>query len=158
MSLAQLTLKNIRQTQQHPFHVLTSSKLPLFMSLFAGSTALIFVAKLHDINYAASFNYSLVTSQIFAPFFETGNLTYLSIDILILYFLTFAVITMGAWSYNLIKESTAQGHHTLRVQLALKYGMLLFLVSEAMLFFHFFEVFFTAAYPRLLVLALCGPL
>jgi len=142
MSLAQLTLKNIRQTQQHPFHVLTSSKLPLFMSLFAGSTALIFVAKLHDINYAASFNYSLVTSQIFAPFFETGNLTYLSIDILILYFLTFAVITMGAWSYNLIKESTAQGHHTLRVQLALKYGMLLFLVSEAMLFFPFFWSFF----------------
>jgi len=142
MSLAQLTLKNIRQTQQHPFHVLTSSKLPLFMSLFAGSTALIFVAKLHDINYAASFNYSLVTSQIFAPFFETGNLTYLSVDILILYFLTFAVITMGAWSYNLIKESTAQGHHTLRVQLALKYGMLLFLVSEAMLFFPFFWSFF----------------
>jgi len=142
MSLAQLTLKNIRQTQQHPFHVLTSSKLPLFMSLFAGSTALIFVAKLHDINYAASFNYSLVTSQIFAPFFEAGNLTYLSVDILILYFLTFAVITMGAWSYNLIKESTAQGHHTLRVQLALKYGMLLFLVSEAMLFFPFFWSFF----------------
>jgi hypothetical protein len=138
MSLAQLKLENIRQTQQHPFHVLTSSKLPLFMSLFAGSTALIFVAKLHDINYAGSFNYSLVASQIFAPFFEVDNLTYLSIDILILYFLTFAVITMGAWSYNLIKESTAQGHHTLRVQLALKYGMLLFLVSEAMLFFPFF--------------------
>jgi hypothetical protein len=134
----QLKLKNIKQLQQHPFHVLTSSKLPLFMSFFAGSTALIFIAKLHDIHYTTSFNYSLIASQVLEPFFEINNLTYLSIDILILYFLTFAVITMGAWSYNLIKESTKEGHHTLRVQLALKYGMLLFLVSEAMLFFPFF--------------------
>lgn len=66
------------------------------MSIFAGSTALIFIAKLHDINYAASFNYSLIAAQIFAPFFEVGNLTYLSVDILILYFMAFAVMTMGA--------------------------------------------------------------
>jgi cytochrome c oxidase subunit 3 len=49
---------------------------------------------------------------------------------------------MWAWSINLFKESTKEGHHTLRVQLALKYGMLLFLVSEAMLFFPFFWAFF----------------
>ena len=138
-------LKNIKQTQQHPFHVLTSSKLPLFMALFAGSTALIFIAKLHNVSYAASFGYSLVASQLLAPFFEVENLSYMSIDILILYFLAFSVITMGAWSYNLIKESTREGHHTLRVQLALKYGMLLFLVSEAMLFFPFFWSFFHGA-------------
>lgn len=133
-----LQIKNIKQTQQHPFHVLTSSKLPLFMSLFAGSTALIFVAKLHDISYAASHGYSLIATQLLAPFFEVGNLSYLSIDVLILYFLAFSLLTMGAWSYSLIKESTVEGHHTIRVQLALKYGMLLFLVSEAMLFFPFF--------------------
>jgi len=142
---SQLKLPNIKQLQQHPFHVLTSSKLPLFMSLFAGSTALIFIAKLHDISYATSFNYSLVATQVLEPFFEANNLSYLSIDVLILYFLAFAVITMGAWSYNLINESTKEGHHTLRVQLALKYGMLLFLVSEAMLFFPFFWSFFHGA-------------
>lgn len=141
----QLKLPNIKQLQQHPFHVLTSSKLPLFMSLFAGSTALIFIAKLHDISGATSFSYSVIAAQILEPFFETSNLSYLSIDVLILYCLTFAVITMGAWSYNLIKESTKEGHHTLRVQLALKYGMLLFLVSEAMLFFPFFWSFFHGA-------------
>lgn len=43
---------------------------------------------------------------------------------------------------NLFKEAGVGGHHTVRVQLALKYGMLLFLVSEAMLFFPFFWAFF----------------
>lgn len=140
-----LTLENIKLVQQHPFHVLTSSRLPMFMSFFAGITALVFIAKLHDIGYIASFNYSLIASQILAPFFEIDNLYYLSIDILIMYLLIFSILTMAAWSYNLIKESTKEGHHTLRVQLALKYGMLLFLVSEAMLLFPFFWSFFHGA-------------
>jgi hypothetical protein len=96
MTSAILQIKNIKQTQQHPFHVLTNSKLPLLLSIFAGSTALIFIAKLHDINYTSSFNYSLVAAQIFSPFFEVDNLAYLSVDTLILYFMAFAVMTMGA--------------------------------------------------------------
>ena len=134
-----LQLKNIKRTQQHPFHVLTSSKLPLFMSIFVGSIALIFVAKLHNVDYITSFDYSIVASQIFSPLFEiAGGLYYLPVDVFILYLLWAVLITMAGWSYNLIKESTKEGRHTLRVQLALKYGMLLFLVSEAMLFFPFF--------------------
>jgi len=93
-----LRLKNIKQTQQHPFHVLTSSKLPLFISIFAGSTALIFVTKLHGINYESSLGYSLVAAQLLAPFFEAGNLSYyLSVDVLILYFLAFSLIIVAAW-------------------------------------------------------------
>jgi heme/copper-type cytochrome/quinol oxidase subunit 3 len=52
---------------------------------------------------------------------------------------------MWSWSLTLFKESTKEGHHTLRVQTGLKYGMLLFLVSEAMLFFPFFWAFFHGA-------------
>lgn len=141
----QLRLVNILQTQRHPFHVLSSSKLPIFMSFFAGSTALLFVAKLHGINYAASLTYSLVASQILAPFFEVSGLSSLSINALLLCFIALGVATMGAWAYNLILEAN-QGHHTLRVQLAFKYGMLLFLVSEAMLFFPFFWSFFHGAF------------
>jgi hypothetical protein len=137
MTTTQLRLVNILQTQRHPFHVLTSSKLPILMSFFAGSTALLFVAKLHGVNYAASLSYSLVASQILAPFFEVSGLSSLSINALLLCFVALGVVTMGAWAYNLIIEAN-QGHHTLRVQLAFKYGMLLFLVSEAMLFFPFF--------------------
>jgi hypothetical protein len=68
----------------------------MFMSLFAGSTALIFIAKLHAISYADSFGYSLIASQLLAPFFEVGNLTYASIDILIIFSLVCATIVMGA--------------------------------------------------------------
>lgn len=135
-------LYNTKQTQFHPFHVLTSSKLPIFIATFAGLLALTFVAKLHSIDYTSSFEYSLVANQVLEPFFSASNLNYLSINALILSLITMLTLTMGAWSYNLLKESTKEGHHTLRVQLALKYGMLLFLVSEAMLFFPFFWAFF----------------
>jgi hypothetical protein len=68
----------------------------MFMSLFAGSTALIFIAKLHAISYADSFSYSLIASELLSPFFEVGGLTYASIDILLLFSLVCAVIVMGA--------------------------------------------------------------
>jgi hypothetical protein len=42
----------------HPFHVLTNSKLPIFMSVFAGSLATTFAAKLHDISFAAAPDFS----------------------------------------------------------------------------------------------------
>lgn len=139
-----LKIVNINKTQQHPFHVLTSSKLPMFMSLFAGCTALLFVAKLHATTTVGTLN-SAIVAQLVAPFFEVANLAYVSTDMLVLVGLICAVIVMASWSYNLVKEAGAEGRHTLRVQLALKYGMLLFLVSEAMLFFPFFWSFFHGA-------------
>lgn len=137
-----IRLLNIQQTQKHPFHVLTDSKLPILMASVAGLLALSVVAKLHEIDYNASFNYSLVATQIFEPFFSAGELNYLSINTIILTLVIGLTLLMGAWSHNLLKESVVEGHHTLRVQLALKYGMLLFLLSEAMLFFPFFWAFF----------------
>lgn len=136
-------LLNIKQTQSHPFHVLTNSKLPIFVATFAGLTALVFIAKLHGIDYNATLEYSAVAKFILSPFFSTGGaLNYLSINAIILTLVITLVIIMCAWAYNLFNESTTGGHHTLRVQIALKYGMLLFLLSEAMLFFPFFWAFF----------------
>jgi heme/copper-type cytochrome/quinol oxidase subunit 3 len=86
--------------------------------------------------------FSFVADQILSPLFTVGNLSHVSANITILYLMAFLVVAMWCWSLNLFKESTQEGHHTLRVQLALKYGMLLFLVSEAMLFFPFFWAFF----------------
>lgn len=133
------------QVQQHPFHVLHSSKLPMYISLFAGSAALIFIAKLHIINYTDSIDYSYIASQFLVPFFEVGDLDYSSTNILMLFNLVCIIAVMAAWSYNLVIEARSGGNHTFRVQFALKYGMLLFLVSEAMLFFPFFWSFFHGA-------------
>lgn len=50
--------------------------------------------------------------------------------------------TMGVWWRDVIRESTFLGHHTTLVQKGLRYGMILFIVSEVMFFFSFFWAFF----------------
>lgn len=135
--LTTLKLINVNKTQQHPFHVMHSSKLPMFLSLCAGSTALLFVAKLHATGSELS-DEVFVVSQLLSPFFNVQNLPYLSVNILVILGILSGVVTMASWSKSLTTEAGFEGRHTFRVQLALKYGMLLFLVSEAMLFFPFF--------------------
>ena len=60
---------------------------------------------------------------------------------LIIGFITI-VLTMVVWWRDVIRESTFQGHHTLIVKQGLKYGMILFILSEVCLFFSFFWAFF----------------
>lgn len=129
----------------HPFHVLTNSKLPIFLATFAGLLATAFITKLHNVEFNNSNDFSWAAYNILSPFFSTAAYDIISFDKLILFFLTSLIIIMGSWSFNLIKESTIEGHHTQRVQKALMYGMLLFLISEAMLFFPFFWAFFHGA-------------
>lgn len=45
----------------------------------------------------------------------------------------------------MVREATYEGQHTLQVQLGLKTGMILFIVSEIMFFFGFFWAFFHSA-------------
>ena len=49
---------------------------------------------------------------------------------------------MFVWWRDVIRESTFQGHHTKAVQTGLRYGMILFIVSEIMFFVAFFWAFF----------------
>ena len=59
-------------------------------------------------------------------------------------FLSFLAVILSAslWWRDVIREGTAEGHHTSYVQTGLKYGMLLFIVSEVMFFSAFFWAFF----------------
>jgi cytochrome c oxidase subunit 3 len=50
--------------------------------------------------------------------------------------------TMILWWRDIIRESTFQGHHTSIVQRGLRYGMVLFIVSEVLFFVAFFWAFF----------------
>lgn len=52
---------------------------------------------------------------------------------------------MIVWWRDVIREGTYQGHHTLIVQRGLRYGMLLFILSEVCFFFGFFWAFFHSA-------------
>lgn len=49
------------------------------------------------------------------------------------------------WFKDVVREGTFLGDHTFVVQRGLRYGMLLFIISEVMFFFAFFWAFFHSA-------------
>ena len=63
-------------------------------------------------------------------------------DKLFFFGLIVTLVSMGLWFRDIIRESSFQGLHTVRVQKGLKYGMILFIVSEVLFFFSFFWAYF----------------
>jgi cytochrome c oxidase subunit 3 len=61
------------------------------------------------------------------------------------------------WFFDIVQEATYVGHHTLAVRAGLRYGFLLFIVSEVMLFFGFFWAFFHASYSPSILLGYDWP-
>jgi len=97
--------------ERHPFHLVNNSPWPLFVSI--GLLKVVF-------NFILFFHY-----------FQAGS-THLLISILVLCFF------LSRWFLDIIIESTFEGHHTLKVQQGIRFGMCLFIVSEIMFFFSFF--------------------
>nr|YP_009654750.1 cytochrome c oxidase subunit III [Caystrus obscurus]QCI09305.1 cytochrome c oxidase subunit III [Caystrus obscurus] len=56
--------------------------------------------------------------------------------------LVILTLTMIQWWRDIIRESTFQGHHTIKVTSGLKIGMILFIISEIFFFISFFWSFF----------------
>lgn len=50
--------------------------------------------------------------------------------------------SMVVWWRDVVREATFEGHHTYAVQVGLRYGVLLFIISEVMFFVAFFWAFF----------------
>lgn len=68
--------------------------------------------------------------------------SYMYGDLLLISSMLVVIGTMIVWWRDVIREGTYQGHHTYVVQRGLKWGMLLFILSEVMFFFSFFWAFF----------------
>ena len=101
--------------QKHPFHLVDPSPWPLFASFAAFLTTVGGVMYMHG---------------------YSGGGSLLSLGFcMVLY-------SMAVWWRDVIREATYEGHHTSYVQLGLRYGMLLFIVSEVMFFVAFFWAFF----------------
>jgi len=100
--------------QKHPFHLVDPSPWPLFCSLSALSSTIGGVMYFHGYN---------------------GGGTLCSLGI------TGIVYGMYVWWTDITREGTYEGHHTRVVQLGLRYGMMLFIVSEVMFFVAFFGLF-----------------
>ena len=54
-------------------------------------------------------------------------------------------VTMFFWWRDVVRESVFQGHHTPIVQIGMRYGMMLFILSEVMFFVAFFWAYFDRA-------------
>ncbi|KAA0145429.1 Cytochrome c oxidase subunit 3 (mitochondrion) [Cafeteria roenbergensis] len=106
------------QTQKHPFHVVDSSPWPLFTALSVFLT------------------FSGLT--LYMHFYSKGGF-------ILALGLFFVVICASFWWRDVVREATFEGQHTSFVRNGLKMGMVLFIISEAMLFFAFFWGFFHAS-------------
>jgi cytochrome c oxidase subunit 3 len=102
-------------SQKHPYHLVDPSPWPISGSLGALASTFGGVMYMHS---------------------STGGGTLISLGLaLILY-------TMFVWWRDVLREATYEGHHTFVVQLGLRIGFLLFIVSEVMFFLAFFWAFF----------------
>ena len=109
---------SVKNYQRHPYHFSELSPWPL----------------------VASFGALLATSGgvMYMHGYSGGGFA-LSLGILSILF------TMYVWWRDIVREATFEGWHTSMVQLGLRYGMILFIVSEVM-FFAFFWDSFTQKY------------
>lgn len=100
--------------QAHPFHLVNPSYWPLLGAVSAFSLTLGCALYFHGYQ---------------------NSLLVLFTGLFLLF------LTMFVWWRDVINEGL-QGHHTSYVQTGLKYGMILFIVSEVMFFFAFFWAYF----------------
>nr|AMZ79707.1 cytochrome c oxidase subunit III [Porites lobata] len=112
----------------HPYHLVEPSPWPL---LGAGGALFITVGSVIYFHYGLS------------------QIMYLGILIV--------VIIMFVWWQDVIRESTFQGHHSLIVKQGIKYGMLLFILSEVLFFFSFFWAFFHSSLAPAVELGVAWP-
>uniref|UniRef100_U5ELW2 Cytochrome c oxidase subunit 3 n=1 Tax=Corethrella appendiculata TaxID=1370023 RepID=U5ELW2_9DIPT len=97
----------------HPYHLVNYSPWPLTGAIGAMTTVSGLVQWFHQ------YNISL---------FLLGNLI--------------TLLTMYQWWRDISREGAFQGLHTLTVVLGLRWGMILFIISEIFFFFSFFWAFF----------------
>nr|AYJ22294.1 cytochrome c oxidase subunit III [Lymantria mathura]QYK91750.1 cytochrome c oxidase subunit III [Lymantria mathura] len=103
----------MKNTHNHPFHLVDYSPWPL-----TGAIGIM----------------TLVTGMI--KWFHNYNINLLILGYLIV------ILTMYQWWRDICREGTFQGKHTLLVTKGLRWGMILFIVSEIFFFLSFFWAFF----------------
>nr|YP_009047838.1 cytochrome c oxidase subunit III [Lista haraldusalis]AHB23431.1 cytochrome c oxidase subunit III [Lista haraldusalis]UNP24730.1 cytochrome c oxidase subunit 3 [Lista haraldusalis] len=103
----------MKMTHNHPFHLVDYSPWPL-----TGAIGVM----------------TLVTGMI--KWFHNFNMSLLILGYIII------ILTMYQWWRDICREGTLQGKHTILVTKGLRWGMILFIVSEIFFFLSFFWAFF----------------
>nr|AXS64906.1 cytochrome c oxidase subunit 3 [Curculionidae sp. KM-2017] len=102
--------------QNHPFHLVDQSPWPLLGSISLFNFMMGLIKWFH-LNQSNLLIFSMFTNSL----------------------------VMYQWWRDIIRESTFQGHHTLKVTMGLRWGMILFITSEVFFFIAFFWAFFHAS-------------
>nr|AOY39505.1 cytochrome c oxidase subunit 3 [Scolytinae sp. BMNH 1039990] len=102
--------------KNHPFHLVDQSPWPLMSSLSTFVLLMGIIKSFHFQNHD-----------------------------LLLMGLTLNSMIMFQWWRDVVRESSFQGHHTLKVSKGLRWGMILFITSEVFFFLAFFWAFFHAS-------------
>lgn len=115
---------------QHNFHLVDPSPWPFFSSW-------------------ALFYLTLGAASVFHFFFHGLKLFQLAI--------IFIILILINWWRDIVREGTFTLHHTLNVQKSLRLGMLLFIISELLLFVAFFWAFFHSSLAPTIEIACIWP-
>ena len=119
-NLSSLSLSSApRNLALHPFHIVDPSPWPFF----AAFNAFFRVIGLSLYRHAFTLGFTLFSLGLLAT-----------------------VFTAALWWRDIVREATYEGHHTRVVQAGLRFGRVLFIVSEVRLFLAFFWAFFNAAF------------
>nr|YP_010269878.1 cytochrome c oxidase subunit III [Polygraphus poligraphus]QXG82898.1 cytochrome c oxidase subunit III [Polygraphus poligraphus]UJX85653.1 cytochrome c oxidase subunit III [Polygraphus poligraphus] len=102
--------------QNHPFHLVNPSPWPILGS-FSTFSLLMGIIKWFHFNNPSLFILGMIST----------------------------ILIMFQWWRDITRESTYQGHHTLKVVNGLRWGMILFITSEVFFFLAFFWAFFHAS-------------
>nr|YP_010515085.1 cytochrome c oxidase subunit III [Narcine timlei]UXL87071.1 cytochrome c oxidase subunit III [Narcine timlei] len=78
-------------------------------------------------------------------------------SLLLIMGLILMTLTTVQWWRDVVREGTFQGHHTKPVQKGLRYGMILFIMSEVLFFFGFFWAFYHSSLAPTPELGGCWP-
>ena len=95
----------------HPYHLVNASNFPFLVGCYS---------------------FVLMVSAVSYMYFYVGGGVFLLVALLSM------ILVLSGWWYEVIREATFEGRHTVAVQAGLRYGMILFIVSEIMFFFGFF--------------------
>lgn len=71
--------------------------------------------------------------------------------------LTAVLVTSAQWWRDVVREASLQGYHTIKVTNGMRWGIILFIVSEILFFFSFFWAFFHRSLNPTIELGSCWP-
>nr|AML26164.1 cytochrome c oxidase subunit III [Scolytinae sp. BMNH 1274286] len=114
--------------QNHPFHLVNQSPWPLTTSFS------VFTMLMGTIKWFHMFKSDLMIMG-----------------------LILTLLSSYQWWRDITRESTYQGHHTMKVAKGLQWGMILFIISEIFFFFAFFWAFFHSSLSPTIELGMNWP-